>query len=118
MRRILLLAALPSLLAGMAAACPQTARTGPHPVQLADNAATSTPAGTSAGKPDAAAFPNSPNGSPAAGDGGRPVVTDKAACAGTGPTATCPGSPAPSSAADTSDTKIATPTTVNASPKP
>lgn len=118
MRPLLLLAALPSLLAGLAFACPLASQAALKPVLVADNAATSTPAGTSAGKPDAAAFPNSPNGSPMAGDKGRPVVTDKAACTGAGPTATCPGSPAPSSAADTSDTKIATPTTVNAPAKP
>ena len=119
MRRILLLAALPSLLAGAAVACPLGTQAARKPVLVADNAATSTPAAAGTGKPDAVAFPNSPNGSPAAVDKGQPVVTDKGACTGTGPTATCENSPKPSTAADTSDTKIATPTTVNgAAPKP
>ncbi|WP_237478453.1 hypothetical protein [Lichenibacterium dinghuense] len=115
MRAIILGAALPLLLAGAAAACPD-ARQASAPMVLADNAATSTPApanGDSAKKPDTVAFPNSPNGSPAAGDKGQPVVTDKAACTGTGPTATCGDSPKPSNAADTSDVAKTTPTTVD-----
>ena len=60
------------------------------------------------------AFPNSPNGSPAASDKGAPIVTDKAACkGGTSATATCQDSPKPSDKADTSDVRIATPTTVD-----
>ncbi len=89
-----------------------------RPMILADNAATSTttPSAGDPSKPtDTTAFPNSPNGSPAAGDKGRPVVTDRAACTGTGPTATCADSPKPSNAADTSDVKKATPTAVDGS---
>ena len=118
MRAIIIGAAL--LAAGSASACP--ARQASVPLVLADNAATSTPApanGDPAKAPDAVAYPNSPNGSPATGGKGSPVVTDKAACAGTGPTATCADSPKPSSAADTSDVVKTTPTTVNGSaPKP
>lgn len=118
MRDIILPATL-LLLAGSASACPPSTRAALKPMLLADNAATSTPAPTGQKAPDAAAFPNSPNGSPAAGNKGQPVVTDRAACTGTGPTATCPDSPTPSNAADTSDVKIATPTTVGGSaPKP
>jgi hypothetical protein len=120
MRDIILPAALLVLLAGGASACPVSTRAALAPLLLADNAATSTPApGGSPKAPDTAAFPNSPNGSPAAGNKGQPVVTDKAACTGTGPTATCPDSPKPSNAADTSDVRITTPTTVDGSaPKP
>ena len=66
------------------------------PLMLADNAATSTPGpagGATGGKADTVAFHNSPNGSPAVSNKGQPVVTDKAACTGTGPTATCENSP-------------------------
>ena len=105
-----------------ASACPLRAEASRPAVVLADNAATSTPApagGDAKKAADTVAFPNSPNGSPAAGNKGAPVVTDKAACDGSGPTATCGDSPKPSKAADTSDTTIATPTTVNgAAPKP
>ena len=118
MRDIILPAAL-LLLAGGASACPLSTRAALAPMLLADNAATPAPAAGGQKAPDTAAFPNSPNGSPAAGNKGQPVVTDKAACTGTGPTATCPDSPKPSNAADTSDVKIATPTTVGgAAPKP
>ena len=112
--RSILLAALPLILAGAASACPFGAEASRAPIVVADNAATSTPAPAGLpGKPDTVAFPNSPNGSPAAADKGAPVVTDKAACTGgTGPTATCGDSPKPSTQADTSDVKIATPTTV------
>ncbi len=110
------------LLAGAASACPLRVEASRPTIVLADNAATSTPApagGDAKKAADTVAFPNSPNGSPAAGNKGAPVVTDKAACDGSGPTATCGDSPKPSKAADTSDTAIATPTTVNgAAPKP
>ena len=116
MRMILIGAALPLLVAGTAWACPSDRRASSAPLVLADNAATSTltpPNGDAAKKPDTVAFPNSPNGSPAAGDKGQPVVTDKAACTGTGPTAACGDSPKPSAAADTSDVARTTPTTVD-----
>lgn len=119
MRKTFLLAALPPLLAGAANACPRDARAALKPLVLADNAATSTPAKSDGKAPDTAAFPNSPNGSPASGNKGQPVVTDKAACSGAGATATCADSPKPSGAADTSDVKITTPTTVDGTaPKP
>ncbi len=121
MRHSLLLAALPLVLAGTAMACPQAMRADRPAILLADNAATSTPApaGGAAKAPDTAAFPNSPNGSPAAANKGQPVVTDRAACNGTGPAAGCEASPKPSGAADTSDTVRATPTTVDGTaPKP
>ena len=114
MRDIILPAAL-LLFAGAAGACPSSTGAALKPMLVADNAATSTPAPSGRKAPDAVAFPNSPNGSPAAGNKGQPVVTDRAACTGTGPTATCPDSPKPSDAADTSDVKIATPTTVGGS---
>ena len=121
MRGILTLAALPLVLTGFvggaASACPFAREAARAPLVLADNAATSTPtpaAGDPSKKTDSVAFPNSPNGSPAAADKGAPVVTDKAACAnGSGATATCADSPKPSKAADTSDVKITTPTTVD-----
>ena len=117
MRAIIIGAAL--LAAGSASACP--ARRVSAPLVLADNAATSTPApanGDPTRAPDTAAYPNSPNGSPATADKGAPVVTDKAACSGMGASA-CADSPKPSTAADTSDVVKATPTTVNGSaPKP
>ena len=116
MRAIIIIGpALALAAAGAAAACPAV-RQAAAPMVLADNAATSTPApanGDPARKADAVAFPNSPNGSPAATDKGLPVVTDKAACTGTGPTATCENSPKPSSAADTSNVSRTTPTTVD-----
>lgn len=117
MRKILLAAALAPLLAAPALACPLRAEAARSPMVVADNAATSTPAppnGDATKKPDTVAFPNSPNGSPAAGEKGQPVVTDKAACSGAAPTATCADSPKPSTAADTSDVVKATPTTVGA----
>jgi hypothetical protein len=113
MRRTIIIGAA-LLAAGAASACP--ARQASAPLILADNAATSTPApanGDAAKKPDAVAYPNSPNGSPATGSKGQPVVTDKAACSGTGSAAPCSDSPKPSSAADTSDVVKTTPTTVN-----
>ncbi len=121
MRTIILAAVSPLLLGvGPVLACPFH-QAASRPLILADNAATSTvtpPAGDAAKKPDTTAFPNSPNGSPAAADKGAPVVTDKAACSGAGATA-CPDSPNASTAADTSDVKVATPTTVDGSaPKP
>ncbi len=123
LHKTVLAAALGSALAApLAAACPLRAEAPRPAIVLADNAATSTPApagGDAKKAADTVAFPNSPNGSPAAGNKGAPVVTDKAACEGTGPTATCGDSPKPSTAADTSDTAIATPTMVNgAAPKP
>jgi hypothetical protein len=117
MLKLVTLAALPLILAGVAQACPFQTQASARPMILADNSPTSTQtpaAGDPAKKTDSVAFPNSPNGSPAASDKGAPVVTDKAACAGgTGPTATCGDSPKPSQAADTSDVKITTPTTVD-----
>ncbi len=120
MRGLLTLAALPLILVGAASgpalACPFQTQAARAPMVLADNSPTSTPAPAAgaATKTDSVAFPNSPNGSPAAVDKGAPVVTDKAACAGgTAATATCADSPKPSAAADTSDVKIATPTTLN-----
>ena len=77
MRAIILGAAL--LAAGSASAFP--ARQAAVPLVLADNAATSTPApanGDPTRAPDTAAYPNSPNGSPATADKGAPVVTVKA----------------------------------------
>ncbi len=122
MRRLILAAALPPVLllaaAGAAAAsCPfheQASRAAA--TLVADNSPTSTPAPASGTvkQPDSVAFPNSPNGSPAAGDKGAPVVTDKAACSGTG-AVKCSDSPPASSKADTGDVKIATPTTVDGS---
>lgn len=107
-------AALPLFLAaaslGAAQACPLQVQASRAPIMLADNAATSTPAPGNTSKPDTVAFPNSPNGSPVTTDKGAPVVTDKAACSGTG-ASQCPDKPAPSAKADTSDVKIATPTT-------
>ena len=103
---------------GLAEACPLHVEASHIPIVVADNAATSTPAAGDTKAPDTVAFPNSPNGSPAATNQGAPVVTDKAACSGTGPTATCGDSPAPSAKADTSDVKIATPTTSDGSTKP
>ena len=93
-----------------AQACPSQVQASRTPIVLADNAATSTPAPAGTSKPDTVAFPNSPNNSPATTDKGAPVVTDKAACNGTGANQ-CPDKPAPSAKADTSDVKIATPTT-------
>ena len=117
MPKLATLAALPLILAGAALACPLHAATLRGPVVMADNAATSTPtppAGDPTKRTDSVAFPNSPNGSPAASDKGAPVVTDRAACTGgTGATATCADSPRPSGKADTSDVRIATPTTVD-----
>ena len=103
---------------GVAGACPLQVEASRVPIVVADNAATSTPAAGDTKAPDTVAFPNSPNGSPATTNKGAPVVTDKAACSGTGPTATCGDSPAPSAKADTSDVKIATPTTSDGSTKP
>ena len=116
MRPSMIRLALPLIaLAGAAAACPARTQAS-RPMVLADNAATST-AAPSGKAPDAVAYPNSPNGSPVTTDKGAPVVTDKAACGtGSGPSAGCDASPAPSGKADTSDTVIATPTTVNAKP--
>lgn len=120
MRGLITLAALPLILTGLvgaASACPYAKEAARAPMVLADNSPTSTPtpaAGDAGKKTDSVAFPNSPNGSPAAADKGAPVVTDKAACAnGSSATATCADSPKPSAAADTSDVKIATPTTLN-----
>ncbi len=111
MRKLALLTLLPLCLAGAASAYPAPVGAS-RPLVLADNSPT--PAtGDPSKKIDTTAFPNSPNGSPAAADKGQPVVTDRAACSGSGPTATCPDSPKPSSAADTSDTVKGTPTTVN-----
>ena len=94
--------------AGWGGAAPaRTAR-----VVVADNAATSTPSPSSGKAPDATAYPNSPNGSPATAAKGAPVATDRKDCKG--PAAGCPDSPAPSGKADTSDTSKATPTTTNA----
>ena len=93
-----------------AQACPSQVQAARAPIVLADNATTSTPAPGNTSKPDTVAFPNSPNGSPATTNKGAPVVTDKAACSGTG-ASQCPDKPAPSAKADTSDVKIATPTT-------
>ena len=120
MRKLVTLAALPLILAGAASACPFRAEASRASIVVADNAATSTPAPAAApGKADTVAFPNSPNGSPAAADKGAPVVTDKAACTGAGSAATCGDSPKPSTKADTSDVKITTPTTVDGTaPKP
>lgn len=118
MRKLVFLAVLPLGLAGAASACTAPVEASRGPVVLADNSPTSTPtpaAGDASKKVDTTAYPNSPNGSPAAGDKGAPVVTDRAACAGTGAAAACADSPKPSSAADTSDTLKATPTTVNGS---
>lgn len=118
MHRSTVLVALPLLaVAGMAAACPFE-RQASRPMVMADNAATATPSPAGGKAPDAAAYPNSPNGSPMTGAKGAPVVTDKAACGTTtaGPSTGCEASPAPSGKADTSDTAIATPTTVNAKP--
>ena len=114
MRILMLLAALPLAVAGAASACPVQAQASRTPMVVADNAATSTPTPQTggAGKTDTVAFPNSPNGSPASADKGAPVVTDRAACSGAMATQ-CEAKPAPSTKADTSDTKIATPTTVN-----
>ncbi len=117
MLRLVTLAALPLILAGAAQACPFRTEAARAPTLMADNSPTSTqtPAsGDAAKKTDTVAFPNSPNGSPAASDKGAPVVTDKAACAGgASATATCADSPKPSGKADTSDVRIATPTTVD-----
>ncbi len=116
MHKLVILAALPFGLAGAASACPAGVEASWPPLVLADNSPTSTPtpaAGDASKKVDTTAFPNSPNGSPAATNKGQPVVTDRAACSGSGPTTTCPDSPRPSNAADTSDTAKAMPTTVN-----
>ena len=116
MPRLVILAALPLILAGSVQACPFPAQASRAPIVLADNSPTSTQtpaAGDATKKSDTVAFPNSPNGSPAASDKGAPVVTDRAACTGTGATATCPDSPKPSDKADTSDVRIATPRTVD-----
>lgn len=121
MRRLMLAAALPPMLllaaAGAAMACSfheQASRAAGNLV--ADNSPTSTPApvGGTAKQPDSVAFPNSPNGSPAAADKGAAVVTDKAACSGSG-AVKCSDSPPASGKADTGDLKIATPTTVDGS---
>ena len=121
MRKLILAAALPSLLLFPAAAveaCPYGSQASRAAIVVADNAPTSSQApdagapGVGTKTPDTVAFPNSPNGSPASGNKGAPVVTDKAACGGAGK-AKCPDSPEPSKAADTGDTKISTPTTVN-----
>lgn len=117
MLKLVTLAALPLVLAGAAQASSRENRASPARIVLADNSPTSTQtpaAGDASKRPDTVAFPNSPNGSPAASDKGAPVVTDKAACVGgAAATATCPDSPRPSNKADTSDVKIATPTTVD-----
>ena len=118
MRQLMVLAALPVLgFGGMALACP-SGQQASRPMVVADNAATSTPSPTAGKAPDAVAYPNSPNGSPMTSAKGAPVVTDKAACGATagGPAAGCEASPPPSGKADTSDTVIGTPTTVNAKP--
>ena len=117
MLKLVTLAALPLILAGAASACPFQTQAARAPVVVADNSPTSTAtpaAGDPSKKTDSVAFPNSPNGSPAAADKGAPVVTDAAACkGGTSATATCADSPKPSNKADTSDVKITTPTTVD-----
>ncbi len=122
MRKLIRTSALSTLsiaiaASGAAQACGFSVQASRAPIVVADNAATSTPAAGSTSTPDTVAFPNSPNGSPATTNKGAPVVTDKAACNGTG-AAQCPDKPAPSAKADTSDVKIATPTTTDGSAKP
>ncbi len=122
MRKPFVTVALPAVLmavltSGTVHACPFAVQASQAPIVVADNAPTSTPAPGSTSTPDTVAFPNSPNGSPATTNKGAPVVTDQAACSGTG-AAQCPDKPAPSAKADTSDVKIATPTTVDGSAKP